>query len=1191
MKKKFKCKGWCSGLRKCCLMMKFFMLFMLLTALQVNAVVKSQETLLNVNVARVSLVEVLKMIESKSDYTCLYSHEDVAKVDNLTVELKNATVREILDVCLKGTRLGYKIVDQTIVIRNLSEMEQKNGEIKQRTITGKVTDKSGAPLPGVTVMIKGLSVGTATDVTGSYKLAIPQEEKDFILQFSFVGMKTQEVKYVGKDTINVVLEEEVNTMDEVVITGYQRIDKRKNASSVISVKGSELQEGAAISIDNMLQGKLAGVNIINPTSTPGAAPKVRIRGASSISGNREPVWVVDGIILEDPVPISAEELNSLDNVNLIGNAIASINPEDIDRIDVLKDASATAIYGVKAANGVIVITTKKGKYGKPSVHYSGNVGISLRPSYNNLNRMNSKERIDVSKEIEERGLTFGIKPSNIGYEGALYDLYAKRITQKQFVDRVYDLEKVNTDWYDELFRTDVSHKHSLSISGGSEFVNYYFSAGYANTNAVVKGSDVESCNALLKLNLELSKKLNVGLSLRAYAATKKYLHGSIDPYGYAYNTSRAIPAYNEDGSYLFYNKTEGYETILNYNILNERDNTGRKIKNQTIDFMVDVNYKILSGLTFSGVFSLSKANTKDSEWANEKSYYITDLRGVNYGDELPTDRNFVETGCRLPYGGELKNDNTLSSTYTVRAGFNYFKRLHETHEIDVNVGSEARSVKYDGISTVQRGYLPDRGKKFVAINAAEWPLYNEWLMANPDVVVDRLTNVVSFYGTFTYTYDDRYTANFNIRTDGSNKFGQDKSTKFLPVWSAAVRWNIHNEMFFSNIQWMNLLALKGSYGVQGNVHSDQTPNLIVSMSGMDDVSKEYISSLNKLQNPYLKWEKTKSYNLALEFAFLNNRISGCAEYYLKKGEDQIITKRVSTVSGKRDVSINGGDVENKGWEFTLNGTPIKTKNFTWGLSLNMYQNYNKVTSKNQTQTYDYKDYLQGNLIMESKPLDGFYSYKFDGLDEEGLPKFKDIDEPDGISKEEMFAKAFAYSGKRVADFNGGFSTYFSFKGFTLNALFAFSVGKKVRLNNLYESTGQMLPLPQQNMSDEFVNRWRKGVNENTNIPALSDLSLAYSDMDRKYTISSNKWEMYNNADLRVVSGDFLRMRNISLSYNLPEHLYKRIGVSGVSLRLEAGNLWLWANKKLRGQDPEQMTLGSGTVPPTKSFTFGLNISL
>ena len=360
---------------------------------------------------------------------------------------------------------------------------------------------------------------------------------------------------------------------------------------------------------------------------------------------------------------------------------------------------------------------------------------------------------------------------------------------------------------------------------------------------------------------------------------------------------------------------------------------------------------------------------------------------------------------------------------------------------------------------------------------------------------------------------------------------------------------------------------------------------------MDDVSKEYMSSLNKLQNPYLKWEKTKSYNLALEFAFLNNRISGYAEYYLKKGEDQIITKRVSMVSGKRDVSINGGDVENKGWEFTLNGTPIKTKDFTWGLSLNMYQNYNKVTSKNQTQTYDYKDYLQGNLIMESKPLDGFYSYKFDGLDEEGLPKFKDIDEPDGISKEEMFAKAFTYSGKRVADFNGGFSTYFSFKGFTLNALFAFSVGKKVRLNNLYESTGQMLPLPQQNMSDEFVHRWRKGVNENTNIPALSDLSLAYSDMERKYTISSNMWEMYNNADLRVVSGDFLRMRNISLSYNLPEHLYKHIGVSGVSLRLEAGNLWLWANKKLRGQDPEQMTLGSGTVPPTKSFTFGLNISL
>ena len=1072
-------------------------LFILCLSLPLHA--QNEEGKININVKDASVKEVLEVLK-KYNYRLVYSTAVIdACKKKITLDMKKATPSQVLDEIFKETNLVYKIEGNLITIKEVKKDELLVAQ-------GVVKDENGEPIPGVSVLIKGTVTGTATDNKGNFSLKV---NKNSALIFSFLGMETKTVFIESEKPIQVVMKEKTNEMEEVVITGYQKINKRESTSSIVTMKAEDIIEPIGNRLDQMLQGKIPGMAVLQQSSTVGASPKIRIRGSSSIIGNREPVWVLDGIILEDPVPLDVTELNSMDNVNLIGNAISGLNPEDIERIDVLKDASATAIYGVKAANGVIVITTKRGKLGEPVLRYTTSMSLIARPTTDMMRLMNSKERVEVSEEIVNRGLqtVSGVPIGTIGYEGLIYQLWHNEITRSEFDAGVKELKEMNTDWYKLLFRNSFSHSHTLSLSGATDKVGYYFSFGFSDQQGASLKESSNRFNFMSNLDARLfHDKLNVSLSLSA--STTNGSRPYIDLYKYAFETSRSIPAYNEDGSYLFYNKTEGYETILNYNILNERDNTGRKIKNQTIDFMVDVNYKILSGLTFSGVFSLSKANTKDSEWANEKSYYITDLRGVNYGDELPTDRNFVETGCRLPYGGELKNDNTLSSTYTVRAGFNYFKRLHETHEIDVNVGSEARSVKYDGISTVQRGYLPDRGKKFVAINAAEWPLYNEWLMANPDVVVDRLTNVVSFYGTFTYTYDDRYTANFNIRTDGSNKFGQDKSTKFLPVWSAAVRWNIHNEMFFSNIQWMNLLALKGSYGVQGNVHSDQTPNLIVSMSGMDDVSKEYISSLNKLQNPYLKWEKTKSYNLALEFAFLNNRISGCAEYYLKKGEDQIITKRVSTVSGKRDVSINGGDVENKGWEFTLNGTPIKTKDFIWGLSLNMYQNYNKVTSKNQTQTYDYKDYLQGNLIMESKPLDGFYSYKFDGLDEEGLPKFKDIDEPDGISKEEMFAKAFAYSGKRVADFNGGFSTYFSFKGFTLNALFAFSVGKKVRLNNLYESTGQMLPLPQQNMSDEFVNRWRKGVNENTNIPALSDLSLAYSDMDRKYTISSNKWASF-----------------------------------------------------------------------------------
>ena len=506
---------------------------------------------LTLSTPRTTLGTVIKQIQSQSKYQFFYND----KLSTITVEplkVKDASLEQVLSTLLKDKAVSYKIEENIIYLSEKGDsnpVQQQSG--KERTITGQVLDSKGEPLIGVSILVKGTTDGAITDLDGNYKIITKSNNP--IIIYSYIGYKTQEVPLKGQTSINITLMDDTQVIDEVVVTalGIKRSEKalsynvtQVDAESALAVKDANFI--------NSLNGKVAGLNINSSSSGIGGASKVVMRGSRGIEQSSNALYVIDGIPMYNlSASGGSEEFQSQGSTE----AIADINPEDIDRIDVLKDASATAIYGVKAANGVIVITTKKGKYGKPIVHYSGNVGISLRPSYNNLNRMNSKERIDVSKEIEERGLTFGIKPSNIGYEGALYDLYAKRITQEQFVDRVYDLEKVNTDWYDELFRTDVSHKHSLSISGGSEFVNYYFSAGYANTNAVVKGSDVENYNALLKLNLELSKRLNVGLSLRAYAATKKYLHGSIDPYGYAYNTSRAIPAYNEDGSYLFYNKT------------------------------------------------------------------------------------------------------------------------------------------------------------------------------------------------------------------------------------------------------------------------------------------------------------------------------------------------------------------------------------------------------------------------------------------------------------------------------------------------------------------------------------------------------------------------------------------------------------------------------------------------------------
>ena len=412
------------------------------------------------------------------------------------------------------------------------------------TITGVVKDQSGEPLIGVNVMEKGTTNGSITDVDGKYSVSVKGGKT--ILVFSYIGYISQEIPIGNQKTINVTMKEDTEELEEVVVTGYQVIEKRKLTSAVVSVKGSDVLDPINTSIDQMLQGKIPGLQAINQSGTPGVAPKIRIRGSSSISGSREPVWVVDGVILSDPIPLTPEEINSMDNVNLIGNAISFLNPEDIDRIDILKDASATALYGVRAANGVIVITTKRGQSGPPRVNFSTNLSVVARPNYSIMKQMNSKDRIEVSEEMQEKALHFNkYDPSEIGYEGALRDLWERRITYQEFNQQVKKLKEMNTDWYDLLFHTSFTQSYNLSVSGGSDRVNYYISAGYNDQKGVAKPEKYTRYNALAKVDVNLYPNLKIGADISSARVKSKRTHSSVDLYQYAYETSRAIPAYNE----------------------------------------------------------------------------------------------------------------------------------------------------------------------------------------------------------------------------------------------------------------------------------------------------------------------------------------------------------------------------------------------------------------------------------------------------------------------------------------------------------------------------------------------------------------------------------------------------------------------------------------------------------------------
>lgn len=1098
----------------------------------------------------------------------------------------------------KGENVGWLCLLALLWFCFLPVMAQNQKVVTSGNVTGRVIDQNGDPLVGVSVYVKGSMAGTITDVKGYFEMP-SHGKKELKMVFSFIGMKQREMTWKGK-SLTVVLEDDLQRIDEVVVTGYQEIDRRKLASSILSVKGDDLKGGEYLSVDKMLQGRLPGVAVINMSSTPGAAPKIRIRGSSSITGNREPVWVVDGIILEESVNISTEELNSPDKVNLIGNAISSLNPEDIDRVDILKDASATAIYGVKAANGVIVVTTKHGKNQKPSINYTTTLGITAPPTYDKMFRMNSADRVDMSIEMQERGLSFGsYKPSDIGYEGALQHLWNKDITYGQFLGQVKALKELNTDWYDLLFRTAFTQQHSISVTGGNDRSDYYLSVGFADNQSVTIGEGLKRYNVLAKVNTKLNKDITLGFKVTGALSQADHPHASVTPYEYAYNTSRAIPVRNSAGDLYYYANESGYNGMLMYNILNEIDHTGNKIDNSSIDASINLDWKIASGIRFSSVLGVGRSSVSQESWADEQSYYITSMRQSPYGATLPNpteNQRFAEQYCLLPFGGELSTSNTRHTSYTWR---NNLSLIHSfgKHEISGSIGQEVRSSKYDGVQSTQYGYLPERGKRFVDIDPTIWKRYATLVRNHPDVITDTKNNVISFYATAAYVYDSRYIFNFNIRTDGSNKFGQDKSVRFLPIWSVSGRWNVINEKFMKNVNFLNDLAFRASYGIQGNVHPDQTPNIIASLGTLETLPQEYVSTLYKLPNNKLTWEKTRSYNVAVDWAFWNNRVYGSLDVYYKKGVDQIVTKDVAPSTGATNVSINDGDIENKGWDLAVSFVPVQTKDWTLSLSFNTGKNYNKILNAGNS-AVTWQDYIDGTLVSNGHAVNSFYSYKFDKLDSEGYPVFKDVNEKDEDgnavvhSQQEMFDRAFVYSGKREADLNGGFSAFLKYKNISLNALFSFSFGSNIRLNDLYQSSGQNLPYPDQNMSSEFVDRWRvPGDEERTNIPVLSDKSLAIRNSDVTYRIADNGWDMYNKSDLRVVSGSFLRCRSMSIRYDLKPEWLKPLYLKGASVSFDAGNVFVLKDKALKGRDPEQIGLGSRSIPPQRSYAVRISLTL
>ena len=1075
---------------------------------------------------------------------------------------------------------------------------------KVRVVTGHVYDPGKEALVGVTVAVKGSTSGGAiTDENGRYMILVPNESGTVIV-FSSIGFEKKEVAVGDKKVIDVTMTEKSAYLDEVVVTGYQNVNRRELASAVSQIEMDEIKLSDKFSIDQMLAGQVAGMSVTTTGGGPSATPKIRIRGTSSLYGNTAPLWVLDGIILDDN-SVNWDASGNLDPLAedaqyLVGNAIAGVNPNDIESITVLKDASATAIYGVQAANGVIVVTTKKGRNGPAQVTYNGSVSINQRENYRRLYLMDAGERVQLSKDLLDSRLSYTRKDFNLGYEMLKAQYDAKKLTRSQFDAAVTEMIDRNTDWFDLLFRNAVTQNHTLSLSGGNESTTYYSSVGASISPGTAREEVSKRYTATLKVNSWISPKVYIGFQLNGSITDNQGYHSSFNPDSYARETARTIPAYNADGSLFFYRPYESFSTsnmanqTYAFNALHESQTTGNYADLASLTGLMNFVWKIYDGLRYEMTGSYVYNATKTTTWAQEDSYYVNQLRGYVF-DELEFGSSFWNESV-IPQGGVLSKSEATKTTLDIRNTLSYSKDF-KGHLVSALATSEIRSVITDGFSGTHYGWMPERGQ---VISPSYTDAYIVDLKngAFTPVITDNRANTVSWIFSGIYSYKDKYTLNANVRMDGSNQFGENPKYRFLPIWSVAGKYALTNEAFMKPYEdWLSYLALRLSYGIQGNVDKGTSPDLVMQIGSIDSNTGMATSTVAYWPNEDLRWEKTTQYNVGLDFSFLLDRITATVDFYKKVGTDMIVNKTISAVNGYTIRKINGGNVNNSGVELAVKFTPLQTKDMRLVIGFVHSYNKNELIKANDETNNTRENMLSGSALIEGEALGTIYSYPFAGLDHEtGLPVFYD---KKGNTSATWLSKTYknytlyedeielVKSGVVSPPHTGGINLEYRWKEWILRGSFTYSLGAVNRLPFIYGDYDSVFD-PEKNVTREILNRWREPGDElHTNIPALYDdntytnlgVRPMRANVDHIYGTS-----MYDYSTARVCSTNNLRLRSLSLSYIFNKKMLKKMHLSNFQISAQANNLFIIADKRWHGFDPEQGSSANSSIPRTYSLS-------
>ena len=1088
--------------------------------------------------------------------------------------------------------------------------------LAQNKISGTVVSaEDGEPVIGASVMIQGTKVGTVTDIDGNFTLSANRANP--MLEISYIGMVTQKVK--GSSNMKITLQTDSKTIDEVVVTGMVKVDKRLFSGSTSKIDASSAKIDGVADISRSLEGKAAGVSVQNVSGTFGTAPKIRVRGATSIYGSSKPLWVVDGVIMEDVVDVSSDQLSSGDANTLISSAIAGLNSDDIESFEILKDGSATSVYGARAMAGVIVVTTKKGKAGQAKISYTGEYTMRLKPSYSTFNIMNSQDQMSVYQELQQKGFLNYAEISNAtnsGVYGKMYELlntydpttgqFALANTNEARAAYLRDAEYRNTNWFSELFSNSIQHNHSVSITAGTEKAQYYASVSAMYDPGWYNKSQVERYTANFNANYKISKKLNAGIIGNAsyrkqeapgtISATTNPVTGEvsrafdINPYSFALNSSRALDA----NTYY----TRNYSP---FNIFHELENN--YIDLNVVDFRMQasLSYKPITKVELTALGAVKYTATTNEHNIKDDSNQAAAYRAMG-NSTIQQKNNYLYTDpddiyslpvTILPNGGILDRTDNRMFGYDFRASAAYNDVYNEDHIVNLYGAMEINSVERH--STWFRGW----GMQYNMGEIPSWAyaVFKKAQEQGSDYYSLENTHERSaaFVGVATYSWKRRYSLTGTYRYEGTNRMGKSRSARWLPTWNLSGAWNAHEESWFEKLKpVLSNFTAKLSYSLT----ADRGPSSITNSravikadnpwrpSASDKESSLYIAWL---ANQDLTYEKKHELNFGIDAGFLNNRINFTFDIYTRRNYDLIGATNTMGIGGETTKYGNVAKMKSNGVELSLNTVNIKTKDFTWSTDFIYSHMHNEVTELN---TYNrLYDYISGyGFTMPGYPQRSLFSIPFAGLNNEGLPTFYDPDgniTVTGIDMQEYDPerlKFLKYEGPADPTDVGSFGNIFRYKNLTLNLFITYSFGNVVRLDPVFSSRYSDLSATPK----EFNNRWIKpGDEKYTNIPVIASKQQLnnIADLDRAY-------QSYNYSTARVAKGDFIRMKEISLAYEFPKTITQALNIANLSLKLQATNLFLlYADKKLNGQDPEFFNAGGVATPMPKQFTLTLKFGI